>query len=102
MMLSRLARVSLRGCLPRTFSNMAYLSKDLSGTRNHHLHKETSKNVVVADPEIFDIIEKEKRRQRESLCLIPSENFTSTAVLEALGSVMSNKYRIIFAFRQWV
>jgi len=45
-----------------------------------------------SDPEIFDIIEQEKRRQRESLSLIPSENFTSSAVLEALGSVMQNKY----------
>lgn len=34
----------------------------------------------------------EKRRQQRSLVLIPSENFTSKAVLDALGSVMSNKY----------
>ncbi|KAJ3073817.1 hypothetical protein HDU98_000559 [Podochytrium sp. JEL0797] len=44
------------------------------------------------DPEIFDIIEREKQRQRESIVLIPSENFTSTAVMGALGSVMQNKY----------
>ena len=44
------------------------------------------------DPELFDIMEHEKRRQRTSLVLIPSENFTSKAVLDALGSVMSNKY----------
>lgn len=44
------------------------------------------------DPDVFDIIEQEKRRQRDSLTLIPSENYTSTAVLEALGSVMQNKY----------
>ena len=44
------------------------------------------------DPAIHDIIEKEKRRQRDSLALIPSENFTSTAVLSALGSVMQNQY----------
>ncbi len=36
--------------------------------------------------------EKEKRRQRDSIVLIASENFTSKAVFEALGSVMSNKY----------
>ena len=41
---------------------------------------------------MFDIIEQEKRRQRDSLSLIPSENFTSVAVLSALGSVMQNKY----------
>lgn len=45
-----------------------------------------------ADPEIFDIIEKEKQRQRNSLVLIASENFTSQSVFDALGSVMSNKY----------
>ena len=44
------------------------------------------------DPAIHDIIEREKQRQRDSLALIPSENFTSTAVLSALGSVMQNKY----------
>ncbi|KAI9313423.1 serine hydroxymethyltransferase [Dichotomocladium elegans] len=44
------------------------------------------------DPEMFNIIESEKKRQRESVCLIPSENFTSRAVMDALGSVMQNKY----------
>ena len=44
------------------------------------------------DPVLFDIIEQEKKRQQQSLCLIPSENFTSRAVLDALGSVMQNKY----------
>ncbi|KAJ2776815.1 Serine hydroxymethyltransferase, cytosolic [Coemansia javaensis] len=45
-----------------------------------------------ADPEMFRIIELEKVRQREGICLIPSENFTSRAVMDALGSVMQNKY----------
>jgi glycine hydroxymethyltransferase len=49
-------------------------------------------NLRTVDPLIFDTIEKEKQRQRNSLTLIPSENFTSPAVLEALGSVMQNKY----------
>ncbi|KAK7174527.1 hypothetical protein R3I93_001670 [Phoxinus phoxinus] len=44
------------------------------------------------DPEVFDIIKKEKRRQMYGLELIASENFTSRAVLEALGSCMNNKY----------
>lgn len=44
------------------------------------------------DPEVFAIIENEKRRQRESIVLIPSENFTSTSVMQALGSPMQNKY----------
>ncbi len=44
------------------------------------------------DPELKQIIEDEKVRQAESINLIASENFTSAAVLEALGSVMQNKY----------
>jgi glycine hydroxymethyltransferase len=44
------------------------------------------------DPEIYNLIEFEKRRQRDSLDLIPSENCVSPAVLEALGSVLTNKY----------
>mmetsp|Transcript_16664 Transcript_16664/g.31175 ORF Transcript_16664/g.31175 Transcript_16664/m.31175 type:complete len:499 (+) Transcript_16664:2-1498(+) len=44
------------------------------------------------DPVVHDLIEGEKARQRSSLVLIASENFTSKAVLDALGSVMSNKY----------
>ncbi len=45
-----------------------------------------------ADPTVFDIIRDEKRRQKHFINLIPSENFTSQAVLDALGSVMQNKY----------
>ena len=44
------------------------------------------------DPELHDIMEREKKRQRESLVLIASENFAGRAVFDALGSVMSNKY----------
>ncbi|MEM7813695.1 MAG: serine hydroxymethyltransferase [Candidatus Aenigmatarchaeota archaeon] len=44
------------------------------------------------DPDIWSAIEAEKKRQMEGLELIPSENFVSVAVLEALGSVMTNKY----------
>ena len=44
------------------------------------------------DPEIFDAVEKELTRQREKLELIASENFTSLAVMQAQGSVLTNKY----------
>ncbi|KAK6138585.1 hypothetical protein DH2020_027663 [Rehmannia glutinosa] len=44
------------------------------------------------DPEIHDLIEKEKRRQCHGIELIASENFTSFAVIEALGSALTNKY----------
>ncbi|XP_031493949.1 serine hydroxymethyltransferase, mitochondrial-like [Nymphaea colorata] len=44
------------------------------------------------DPEIADIIELEKARQWKGFELIPSENFTSVSVMQAVGSVMTNKY----------
>lgn len=44
------------------------------------------------DPEMFDLIEQEKRRQFYSLELIASENFTSRAVMDCLGSALTNKY----------
>ena len=44
------------------------------------------------DTEIFELIQKEKKRQKEGLEMIPSESYASSAVLEALGSVFNNKY----------
>lgn len=44
------------------------------------------------DPEISEIIYKEKQRQFKGLELIASENFTSRAVMEAVGSCLTNKY----------
>lgn len=44
------------------------------------------------DTAVFDIIEKERRRQQEGIELIASENFVSNQVMEAMGSVMTNKY----------
>src|ERR1035437_4029608 len=45
-----------------------------------------------ADPEIYDAIRHETERQHSRIELIASENFTSEAVLEATGSVCTNKY----------
>jgi len=44
------------------------------------------------DRAVFDLIEREKGRQRLTIRLIPSENYTSRAVMEATGSVLTNKY----------
>jgi glycine hydroxymethyltransferase len=49
-------------------------------------------NLKNFDPQIHDAIQKEIARQKRTIELIPSENFVSMAVLEALGSVMTNKY----------
>ena len=50
------------------------------------------RSLADADPDIADAIRQETRRQADGLELIASENFVSTAVLEAVGSVMTNKY----------
>ncbi len=44
------------------------------------------------DPELAKLVSAETKRQQETLDLIPSENIVSPAVLEALGSVLTNKY----------
>jgi len=50
------------------------------------------KNLKQKDKEIYDLIKAEEKRQTEVLEMIPSENYTSPAVMEALGSVLTNKY----------
>lgn len=44
------------------------------------------------DEPVFDLIEKEKKRQSHGLELIPSENYVSANVLKAMGSILTNKY----------
>ena len=51
-----------------------------------------SATLAEADPEIADVIAKELGRQRDEIELIASENIVSRAVLEAQGSVLTNKY----------
>ncbi|KAI0998798.1 Serine hydroxymethyltransferase, cytosolic [Podosphaera aphanis] len=56
-------------------------------------HKELmQKSLIESDPEIAKLMELEIQRQRESIILIASENVTSRAVFDALGSPMCNKY----------
>ena len=54
--------------------------------------KKLNETLDVADPEIFELITKEKNRQSKGLEMIASENFTSKAVLQALSSCLHNKY----------
>lgn len=49
-------------------------------------------NLKNTDPEVYSAVAKELQRQREKLELIASENFTSLAVMQAQGSVLTNKY----------
>ena len=56
------------------------------------MHQPPIPHVASTDPEIAGLIEGEARRQFEKVRLIPSENYASVAVLEATGSVLTNKY----------
>ncbi|HKK83141.1 MAG TPA: serine hydroxymethyltransferase, partial [Atribacterota bacterium] len=49
-------------------------------------------NLKKTDEEIYQLVQKEEERQNYTLELIASENFVSDAVLEAQGSVLTNKY----------
>jgi glycine hydroxymethyltransferase len=53
------------------------------------------------DPAIFQAIKSERQRQFENIELIASENFTSRAVMEAQGSVLTNKYAEGYPGRRW-
>lgn len=53
------------------------------------------------DPEIFEAIAEEEKRQRENIELIASENFTSRAVMEAQGSCLTNKYAEGYPGKRW-
>ena len=56
------------------------------------MHQPPIPHVESTDPEIAVLIHAEARRQFEKIRLIPSENYVSTAVLEASGTVLTNKY----------
>ena len=50
------------------------------------------KNFMKRDNQVFDLIEQEKQRQLHGIELIASENFVSDEVMQAMGSVLTNKY----------
>jgi glycine hydroxymethyltransferase len=56
------------------------------------MHQPPIPHVALTDPEIAELINEEARRQFEKIRLIPSENYVSLAVLEAAGTVLTNKY----------
>lgn len=56
------------------------------------MFNQNSTSLQTMDPDIFKIIEKELRRQEDGLELIASENYASKAVLQAQGSILTNKY----------
>ncbi len=58
-------------------------------------------NLEQADNEVFSIIEKELKRQTNHLEMIASENFTSPAVMQAMGSVFTNKYAEGYPYKRY-
>src|SRR5512135_2520924 len=54
-----------------------------------------------SDPEVADLVAQEERREFEKIRLIPSENYVSRAVLEATGSVFTNKYSEGYAGKRY-
>ncbi|CAR26414.1 hypothetical protein ZYGR_0H02220 [Zygosaccharomyces rouxii] len=84
-MLSRLARNTTSVRLLSTRSVLA----SAAASKNQLL---LSKHVQEVDPEIHQILKDERHRQKHSITLIPSENFTSKSVMDLLGSEMQNKY----------
>jgi len=60
-----------------------------------------SDDLAVADAEVFAIVENELKRQTNHLEMIASENFTSPAVMQAMGSVFTNKYAEGYPYKRY-
>ena len=61
----------------------------------------TNDNLEVADKEVFEIVEAELKRQTNHLEMIASENFTCPAVMQAMGSVFTNKYAEGYPYKRY-
>jgi glycine hydroxymethyltransferase len=64
-------------------------------------HQPALPTLAAADPEIAGLVEAEARRQHEKIRLIASENYVSQAVLEATGTVLTNKYSEGYAGKRY-
>lgn len=84
--------------IPTTLRTLRTSSKRLPGSFSRcyalsaNAQSLISKAVKDVDPEMAEILQQERNRQKSSITLIPSENFTSKAVMDLLGSEMQNKY----------
>jgi RpiB/LacA/LacB family sugar-phosphate isomerase len=85
-----------------------FLNSQFEGGRHEHRVNKMEARAVPAelrlravDPEIAEVIEHERLRQQENIELIASENFTSPAIMEAQGSVLTNKYAEGYPKKRW-
>ena len=80
----------------------AWFSEEFEGGRHiERLAKASGSPLSVIDPELAGYIEEERRRQSNNIELIASENFTSPAVMEAQGSILTNKYAEGYPAKRW-
>ncbi len=83
----------------------AFLAAEFEGGRHERRVKKMEPNnglrLSAVDPAIAETIAKERQRQQENIELIASENFTSPAVMEAQGSVLTNKYAEGYPGKRW-
>jgi glycine hydroxymethyltransferase len=80
----------------------AFISTEFEGGRHQRrVCKSSGSRLAETDPEIYEAIVAEEKRQRNNIELIASENFASPAVMEAQGSVLTNKYAEGYPGRRW-
>ena len=80
----------------------AFLHTEYEGGRHDaRLAKASGSAILRQDPEVYEAIKNEGERQRTHIELIASENFTSPAVMEAQGSLLTNKYAEGYPGRRW-
>jgi glycine hydroxymethyltransferase len=80
----------------------AFLATSFEGGRHEaRICKASGSRLEQTDPAIYDAITAEEHRQRNNIELIASENFASPAVMEAQGSVLTNKYAEGYPGRRW-
>ena len=80
----------------------AWLSAEFEGGRHaQRILKASGSPLAVSDPELAGYIEEERRRQSNNIELIASENFASPSVMEAQGSVLTNKYAEGYPGKRW-
>ncbi len=80
----------------------AFLNTNFEGGRHERrVRKSSGSAIAVQDPEVHEAIVQEERRQRHHIELIASENFASPAVMEAQGSLLTNKYAEGYPGKRW-
>jgi glycine hydroxymethyltransferase len=83
-------------------STMGNMPHQIESESSSGLYGGSSGNALrKVDPEVFQAIAEEEKRQRENIELIASENFTSRAVMEAQGSCLTNKYAEGYPGKRW-